>query len=189
MNALLALAEAPARQIVWVLRNDVAVAAPGRRDALPHRAALEERAADLVARGRVERIDGFTTAVVRGEREGAVLIDRGGRQLPAVDEIVVATGQRPDRAMHGALPLDLDADLQCPTALAPLIDPRRHSCRTALAHGAQQLAHARLPGFYVAGIKSYGRAPTFLMATGYGQVVSIADALALGLPARRAVGA
>src|SRR3546814_3202733 len=33
-------------------------------------------------------------------------------------------------------------------------------------------------GFYIAGIKSYGRAPTFLMATGYEQVRSIAAALA-----------
>src|SRR5699024_8039319 len=33
-------------------------------------------------------------------------------------------------------------------------------------------------GFYIVGMKSYGRAPTFLMATGYEQVRSIAAALA-----------
>jgi hypothetical protein len=34
------------------------------------------------------------------------------------------------------------------------------------------------PGFYFAGIKSYGRAPTFLMITGYEQVRSIAADIA-----------
>jgi hypothetical protein len=32
--------------------------------------------------------------------------------------------------------------------------------------------------FYIVGMKSYGRAPTFLMATGYEQVRSVAAALA-----------
>jgi hypothetical protein len=39
-------------------------------------------------------------------------------------------------------------------------------------HGARELAHPE-PGFYIAGMKSYGRAPTFLMLTGYEQVRSI----------------
>ena len=33
-------------------------------------------------------------------------------------------------------------------------------------------------GFYVVGMKSYGRAPTFLMLTGYEQVRSVVSALA-----------
>ena len=39
-------------------------------------------------------------------------------------------------------------------------------------HGARELAQPE-PGFYFAGMKSYGRAPTFLMMTGYEQVRSI----------------
>ncbi|MSP68123.1 MAG: hypothetical protein EXQ96_08560 [Alphaproteobacteria bacterium] len=91
---------------------------------------------------------------------------------------MVTTGQRPDLSLLSRLPLDLDAELECPAALAPLIDPRRHTCRTVAPHGAAELAHAAVPGFYLAGMKSYGRAPTFLLATGYGQVTSVADALA-----------
>lgn len=34
------------------------------------------------------------------------------------------------------------------------------------------------PGFYIAGMKSYGRAPTFLMITGYEQVRSIVAGIA-----------
>jgi hypothetical protein len=44
-------------------------------------------------------------------------------------------------------------------------------------HGWRELAHAE-PGYFVAGIKSYGRAPTFLLLTGYEQVRSIAAHLA-----------
>jgi hypothetical protein len=49
-------------------------------------------------------------------------------------------------------------------------------------HGALDLAHPE-PDFYIAGLKSYGRAPTFLMLTGYEQVRSIAAALAGDLEA------
>ena len=44
-------------------------------------------------------------------------------------------------------------------------------------HGARELAHPE-PDFYIAGMKSYGRAPTFLMLTGYEQVRSIVAHLA-----------
>ena len=44
-------------------------------------------------------------------------------------------------------------------------------------HGHRELTHPE-PGFYTAGIKSYGRAPTFLLLTGYEQVRSIAAAIA-----------
>ncbi len=66
----------------------------------------------------------------------------------------------------------LDPALECPVALAPLIDPNEHSCGTVRPHGARELAQPE-PGFYFAGMKSYGRAPTFLMLTGYEQVRSI----------------
>ncbi|MGQ0563876.1 MAG: hypothetical protein ACT4OK_02230 [Gemmobacter sp.] len=71
----------------------------------------------------------------------------------------------------------LDPALECPPALAPLIDPNLHSCGPIRPHGAAELAHPE-PGFYIAGMKSYGRAPTFLMATGNEQVRSIVAAIA-----------
>jgi hypothetical protein len=45
------------------------------------------------------------------------------------------------------------------------------------AHGIAELAHPE-PGYLVVGMKSYGRAPTFLLATGYQQVRSVVAALA-----------
>jgi hypothetical protein len=94
-----------------------------------------------------------------------------GRHVIA-DQLIVATGFRPDLGFLSELRLGLDPALDCPTALAPLIDPNEHSCGTVRPHGARELAHPE-PGFYIAGMKSYGRAPTFLTLTGYEQVRSI----------------
>ena len=101
----------------------------------------------------------------------------GDRRLEPVDEIIVATGLRPDLGMLRELRLGLDPAVEAPSALAPLIDPNLHSCGTVPPHGVDELAHPE-PGFYIVGMKSYGRAPTFLLLTGYEQVRSVAAALA-----------
>lgn len=76
----------------------------------------------------------------------------------------------------------MDERLQAPVALAPLIDPNVHSCGTVYPHGHRELSHPET-GIYLAGAKSYGRAPTFLALTGYEQVRSLAAALAGDLAA------
>jgi hypothetical protein len=80
-------------------------------------------------------------------------------------------------AILSELRLDLDPAVDAPRRIGPLIDPDFHSCGTVPPHGAKLLSHPE-KDFYIAGMKSYGRAPTFLMATGYEQVRSIAAALA-----------
>src|SRR5215210_1064410 len=75
------------------------------------------------------------------------------------------------------LRLGFDPAVEAPTALAPLIDPNLHSCGTVPPHGVDELAHPE-PGFYIVGMKSYGRAPTFLLLTGYEQARSVVAALA-----------
>jgi hypothetical protein len=62
-------------------------------------------------------------------------------------------------------------------ALAPLIDPAYHSCGTVPPHGHRELTQPD-EGLYVVGMKSYGRAPTFLITTGNEQVRSVVAALA-----------
>ena len=114
------------------------------------------------------------------------LIQRGGqvvlesveeRRLAPVDEIVVLTGFRPDLSFLSEVRLDVDAVLQAPRALAPMIDPNVHSCGTVYPHGARELAQPE-PGVFLVGMKSYGRAPTFLALTGYEQIRSVAAAIA-----------
>jgi len=103
------------------------------------------------------------------------LVATDGREVPA-DVIVNATGARPDHSVTTELRLDVDPILGSTRALAPLIDPNVHSCGTVPPHGVDELAHPE-PGFYVVGAKSYGRAPTFLLATGYEQARSVVAAL------------
>jgi len=88
-----------------------------------------------------------------------------------MDVLILSTGFRPDRSILGELHLSLDPALDCTPAPAPLIDPNLHSCGTVRPHGAAELSHPE-PGFHIAGMKSYGRAPTFLLATGHEQIRS-----------------
>ena len=106
-----------------------------------------------------------------------MLVAEDGRRLDPVDEVVAVTGFRPDLSWLSEVRLDLDPVLQAPRALAPLIDPNVHSCGTVYPHGAAELAQPE-PGVFLVGMKSYGRAPTFLAMTGYEQVRSVAAAIA-----------
>lgn len=182
-NALLDLArlagQAPGTGVVWAVRGaDPARAfGGGEADALAARGALGTALRNLQAGGALELVTGFRVAKVIEADGKLVLESDDGRRIEGVDEVVAATGQRPDLAPLRELRLRLDPWLECTEALGPLIDPNLHSCGTVRPHGVRELSHAE-PGFYTVGIKSYGRAPTFLMATGYEQVRSIAAFLA-----------
>jgi len=115
-------------------------------------------------------------------REGDALtvdgLDGQGKpvQVPGIDEIICAAGQRPDLKLAAELRLKVDPWLESTEALGPLIDPNLHSCGTVRPHGHRELSHPEA-GFYTVGVKSYGRAPTFLMATGFEQVRSVVAAI------------
>ncbi|WP_067601920.1 FAD-dependent oxidoreductase [Nocardiopsis listeri] len=178
--ALSALAEEePGTKAVWVLRRGEIGDAfgGGAADQLAARGALGQRAKAAVEAGHVEVVTGFRTGRVRAENDRFVLIDDDGRQSEPVDEVVALTGFRPDLAFLSEMRLGLDPTLQAPVELAPLIDPNAHSCGTVYPHGAKELSHPE-EGFFLAGMKSYGRAPTFLALTGFEQVRSIAARLA-----------
>ena len=114
------------------------------------------------------------------EDDGSLLVtgdhDGGERTLPAA-EMIVATGFRPDLSLLREIRLTLDPWLESSGTIGPLIDPNLHTCGTVRPHGAQELAHAE-PNFFIIGMKSYGRAPTFLLATGYEQARSVVAYLA-----------
>jgi hypothetical protein len=98
-------------------------------------------------------------------------------RLTGIAAIICATGARPDLSLTRELRVQLDPWLESTAALAPLIDPNAHSCGTVPPHGYRELAHPE-SGYYAVGAKSYGRAPNFLLATGYEQVRSVVAALA-----------
>ncbi|OEJ25907.1 flavoprotein [Streptomyces agglomeratus] len=172
--------DAPGTHAVWVLRRGIGgdTFGGGEADQLPARGALGLRAKAAVDGGYADAVTGFrTSAVDPGEDGRLVLVADDGRRLEPVDEVVVLTGLRPDLSFVSELRLGLDERLQAPTALAPLIDPNVHSCGTVPPHGVVELSHPE-QDVYLVGMKSYGRAPTFLAMTGYEQVRSIAAALA-----------
>jgi hypothetical protein len=168
---------APRTAITWIVRRPppARVFGGGVADALPARGALGQQARRLLDRGGVTLAMGRVGAVTLTPY-GVTILDEAGTTLAVVDEVVVVTGLRPDLTPLRALRLDLDPIMEAPRALAPLIDPNVHSCGTVPPHGEVELRHPE-PGFYVVGMKSYGRAPTFLMLTGYEEVRSIACAL------------
>jgi len=182
-NAILDLAtlaaEEPGTTITWAVRRPSLgqVFGGGADDALPERGALGRRVQALVMAGTLRLLTGVRVAAVARTAAGITVTDEQGAALPAVDEVIVTTGFRPDLAPLREVRLGLDPALESPTLLAPLIDPNVHSCGTVPPHGAHELAHPET-NFYIAGMKSYGRAPTFLLLTGYEQVRSVVAALA-----------
>ncbi|MFL6114939.1 MAG: FAD-dependent oxidoreductase [Catenulispora sp.] len=185
---LAALAETePGTTVTWIVRGRVGARTfgGGEADALPARGALGVRLAALIDSGRVTLLSGFQIDAVRRTGDGVMVIALDGREASA-DRIVSATGFRPDHTIASELRLDLDPILGSTRALASLIDPNEHSCGTVPPHGEAELAHPE-PGYYAVGMKSYGRAPTFLMATGFEQVRSVVAFLAGDVEAARDV--
>jgi hypothetical protein len=191
-NVLLDLGElaaaAPGTSITWAIRRAElgALYGGGEADALPARGELGARLRALVERGRVRLVSGFGVAGLRRSGAGVVVVNAEQVALGPFDEIVAVTGFRPDFSMLAELRLDLDSAVESPRALAPLIDPNVHSCGTVPPHGVEELRHPE-PGFYMVGMKSYGRAPTFLMLTGYEQVRSVVAALTGDMESARRV--
>ncbi|QIG46660.1 NAD(P)-binding domain-containing protein [Nordella sp. HKS 07] len=185
-NALLDLAllaeDEPATALTWAVRgNSLAkVFGGGASDQLPARGQLGDRLRALVEDKRLTIQLSFAAQRLKMNGNG-VLIEgitpEGIRRIGPFDRIVAATGQRPDFSFARELQLDLHPVVESTRALGPLIDPNEHSCGTVPAHGWRELVHTE-PGYFVAGIKSYGRAPTFLLLTGYEQVRSISAHLA-----------
>ncbi|MGP4011979.1 NAD(P)-binding domain-containing protein [Streptomyces sp. 4N124] len=164
---------------VWILRRGItgSTYGGGEADQLPARGALGLRAKAAVESGHASAATGFRTEAVEREGDRLVLVAEDGRRLDPVDEVIVLTGFRPDLSFLSEVRLGLDERLQAPTALAPLIDPNVHSCGTVYPHGVNELSHPE-QGVYLVGMKSYGRAPTFLAMTGYEQVRSVAASIA-----------
>ncbi len=167
-------------EVVWLMREDNLrkVYGGGEQDALAARGQLGLRVKAAVEAGALEIVAPLHVAGVAAEGAGLRV---GGDINDAessvyADELIVCTGARPDFAMLSELRLDLDPSVESSRALAPLIDPKLHSCGTVRPHGEAELRQPE-KDFYIVGMKSYGRAPTFLLATGYEQARSVAAAL------------
>jgi hypothetical protein len=172
----------PETAITWGIRKPLErmtnLFGGGINDALPARGELGTRVREQVARGRLELVAGLRIERIDRIPDGLLVHGRGdGQVLGPFDEIIGATGFRLDLGVTSELRLALDPAVESPATLAPLIDPNVHSCGSVPPHGAEELRHPETD-FYIVGMKSYGRAPTFLMLTGYEQVRSVTAAIA-----------
>ena len=168
--------EAPGTGILWVMRRENldSVWGGGSADALAARGALGARAKQAVDSGRLTVFSPYRIRAISrvGEQLSITGVIRREQQVITADELIVCTGFRPDLEMLNEIRISMDPWLECTSALGPLIDPNEHSCGTVRPHGAKELAHPE-QDFFVIGMKSYGRAPTFLLATGFEQARSV----------------
>ncbi|RVW01868.1 FAD-dependent oxidoreductase [Rhodococcus xishaensis] len=171
--------EAPDTRTTWLVRRAEAgqMFGGGSSDQLAARGALGADAERLATGGAVDFVTGFRVEEVINKGDGVYLISTDGVKAGPFDYIVANTGARPDFAISRELRLDIDAGIESTTTMAPLIDPNIHSCGSVRPHGVDELAHPDT-GYYPIGMKSYGRAPTFLLMTGYEQARSVVAEIA-----------
>ena len=193
LNALLDLAQlaeqAPGTmRIIWAMRRaamgqllggDAAISCEERGKAWRAHAALVDRQA-------VELLMGFHIDRVTRSADGLVVSDGAGARRHRWTRSSPRPGSGRIWSVLREVRLELDPAVESPRALAPLIDPNVHSCGSVPPHGAEELKHPE-PDFYIVGMKSYGRAPTFLLLTGYEQVRSVVAAIAGDWQAARRV--
>jgi thioredoxin reductase len=181
INALLDLSrlkeEFTETNIIWVLRksNITQVYGGQEKDGLPARGELGIRIRKMIESGAVKVFTPFHIQTVKQE-ENSVTVKGIYRNeettINSIDQMIVSTGFRPDTSFLSEVRINLDSTVESVEALAPLIDPNVHSCGTVRPHGEAELRQPE-EGLYIVGMKSYGRAPTFLLATGYEQVRSV----------------
>lgn len=178
INDLAAAARTTGTRVTWALRRGLVgdTFGGGSADELQQRGALGVGARLAVEEGLVELLTGFRVEALEQSGAGVVLVSEDGRRLDPADQVVALTGFRPDLSFLSEMRLDLDPVLEAPRQLAAEIDPNLHSCGSVSPHGAAELAQPE-SGLYMVGMKSYGRAPTFLALTGYEQVRSVAAEL------------
>lgn len=182
-HAVLRLSElarrSPGTRVTWVLRRGSAtnVFGGGLGDELPERAALGSRARKMIDEGLVNLVTGFRVAEFRQDSKSLTIVAEDGAAVTDVAHVFALTGFRPDTEMLREVRTDLDPAFDAVAGIASEIDPNIHSCGSVSATGAKQLAQPE-HGFFIVGVKSYGRAPTFLALTGYEQVRSVTAHLA-----------
>ncbi|WP_445257024.1 NAD(P)-binding protein [Nocardioides aurantiacus] len=179
----------PGTRVSWLLRRPSVGDAfgGGDNDELEQRGRLGQDAKAAASSGLVANVTQFRTESVTGGRDGRLSItSTNGQQVDDVDEVIVVTGFRPDFSFLSEVRLDLDPSLGAPKVLADQIHPDHHSCGDVAPHGHRELTQPE-PGLFLVGMKSYGRAPSFLAMTGFEQVRSVVAALAGDLEAADSV--
>jgi len=169
--------ESPSTRVVWAVRS------ANRRpceevmnDPLPERARVVERANALAEAPppflRMERrasIDGVAQV------NGHAVISLTGDRTVEIDRLAAFTGYRPEGAMLSELAVEIspvsEGGARLYRAVSSITD-----CLTVPAVKPHDLQSGE-PGFYFVGSRAYGRAPGFLLQTGFAQLETILSSL------------
>lgn len=184
INALLELAvlktQSKEMNLHWILTKTHVEEVYGGldQDELPGRGRIGQRIKELVEDGMVKVHTPFFVEEMRSQGDQIAILGQSLQKEEMIwaNEIIVATGLKPNLEILRELRIAVDEKMESPIQLAPLIDPNIHRCGSVKPHGEAVLRHPE-KDFYIVGMKSYGRAPTFLLATGYEQVRSVVAGL------------
>jgi hypothetical protein len=145
-------------------------------DRFPARLALQAKARAAVLAGQVTVFANSRFEMARATSRGVAMtwLDGGVRNY---DRVLVAAGYKPELQMVRELQADFDPIHECPRGMRQVVDAARGACAPVPLHGEPELRHPERD-FYVAGMRSFGRAPSFFLLAGYEQVRSIAARLA-----------
>ena len=163
--------EAIASEVHWITReHDLPVLRiPG--DSLPERDALAELANSIVTEGRVTH-HGATLVHGIEESGNAFRLILEDAVALEVDEVVNQTGFHPDSSLHRELQVHQCYASEGPMNLAAALlgaGTDGGDCMEQTGFGPETLTNPE-PGFFLVGMKSYGRNPDFLLRIGREQV-------------------
>ncbi|HWH34324.1 MAG TPA: FAD-dependent oxidoreductase [Acidimicrobiales bacterium] len=171
------VARAPGTTVTWVVRHPEPTWGAVTDDPLPARASLAAEAERLRGGGQpgVEVYAG--TAVEGLARRGsrvAVTLRRGAAaQEVVVDRVLSLTGFVGDHHLYRQLQVHECYATSAPMDLsAALLGSGAGDCLEQTGHGSDVLANPE-PGFFILGIKSYGRVNQYLLRIGWDQVSEV----------------
>jgi len=181
IDALVALKKRhPKTEIHWVIRRS------GRgpcsrvpNDPLAERDRICAAANEAAESGVVIPHEGCTVLELKKTHGGLeVTLQNGSNaEVICVDQAIAATGFRPDWSFVRELQLQTCWATEGTYPLAAsLLGGTVGNCLAVPAFGAETLLHPE-PDFYALGMKSYGRTPNFIIATGLRQIESIMQRL------------
>lgn len=184
---------APGTRLVWAVRDEAPDWGEVAADPLPGRHELV-KVAERLRGGKVAGVQARTGVAVEhlrpagygGEQVAITLRSRDGQGEDVVaDRVLALTGSLGDTSLYRQLqvhecyataaPMNLSAALLAAAGDGPA------DCLTQPSLGVDVLRVPE-PNFFVLGIKSYGRNPTFLLRVGYEQVDQVIGAYTTPTP-------
>lgn len=170
--------EEPSTSIVWVLRKQqVSEVFGSAKDKILARFQLSESIQRLVNEGQIDVYTPFKITGIHQTSESSLeiegLMDNNRTVISSVDEIISNTGSRPNFDFLREIRYDSDPTIECSPKLTEIIYPKKG---IVPAHGEEYLRQPE-ENFYIIGAKSFGRASTFFLTTGYEQARSVVSSL------------